>query len=165
MKGPASDGPLVKVASAPKENASELAGWLVEGAMPGAAYDRDRPGKSPFRGGELEVQLAAAAASVVSESFVPNNHSSLTIEAFFRLVATGHQSPRLDRGRFRRQALRPPNRDDCVNGMGGAGGARLGRAGRRARFGPTAIRAACRRAISGSTICTFPTRQRPDRAS
>jgi hypothetical protein len=88
VKGPASDGPLVKVASTPKENASELAGWLVEGGMPGEAtikVDRENP-----HSGEGSLKFSAPApASVVSESFVPNNHSSLTIEAYFRSSEPG----------------------------------------------------------------------------
>ena len=89
VKGPAADRPLVKVAATPKENASELAGWLVEGGMPGEAtikVDREKPHSGA---GSLKFSAPAAPASVVSESFVPNNHSSLTIEAFFRASEPG----------------------------------------------------------------------------
>jgi hypothetical protein len=88
-KGPASGGPLVRVASNSKENGSELAGWLVEGEMPGDAtikIDRENPHSGE---GSLKLSAPTAASSVVSESFVPNNHSSLTIEAFFRASEPG----------------------------------------------------------------------------
>jgi hypothetical protein len=78
------DGPPVKVVSTPSENSSALAGWLVEGPMPGEAtiaIDRDNPHSGE---GSLKLSSLAAPSSVVSDSFVPNNHSSLTIEAFFR---------------------------------------------------------------------------------
>ena len=63
---------------------SDLAGWLVEGPTPGEAtikVDRENPHSGQ---GSLKLSAPAAPSSVVSESFVPNNHSSLTIEAFFR---------------------------------------------------------------------------------
>ncbi len=83
------DGPLVKVAATPKENSPELAGWLVEGGTPGEAsikIDRENPHSGK---GSLKLTRAGRPASVVSESFVPNNHSSLTIEAFFRASEPG----------------------------------------------------------------------------
>ena len=52
--------------------------------MPGAstiAIDRENPHSGE---GSLKLSAPPAPASVVSESFVPNNHSSLLIEAFFR---------------------------------------------------------------------------------
>ena len=83
------DGPLVKVAATPKENSAELAGWLVEGGPPGEAsikVDRENPHSGK---GSLKLTAPAAPASVVSQSFVPNNHSILTIEAFFRASEPG----------------------------------------------------------------------------
>ena len=77
-------GPAVKLATAPGEGETGLAGWLVEGGMPGSstiAIDRENPHSGE---GSLKLSAPLAPASVVSESFVPNNHSSLLIEAFFR---------------------------------------------------------------------------------
>ncbi len=76
--------PLVKAVSAPSAAKPDLAGWLVEGAAADAGsieIDRENPHSGQ---GSLKLSSPAAASSVVSESFVPNISSSLTIEAFFR---------------------------------------------------------------------------------
>ncbi len=88
-KGALPAAPVVKVASAPKDISSELSGWLVEGPMPGEAtikIDRENPHAGQ---GSLKLSSPAAPSSVVSDSFVPNNHSTLTIEAFFRASEPG----------------------------------------------------------------------------
>lgn len=57
--------------------------------MPGSgtiAIDRENPHSGQ---GSLKLSSAMAAAAAVSESFVPNVHSSLTIEAFFRASEPG----------------------------------------------------------------------------
>ena len=86
VKQSPSPAPDVKSAStdpAPAPSPSDLAGWLVEGPTPGAstiAIDREKPHSGQ---GSLKLSSPSSSASVVSESFVPNIHSSLTIEAFF----------------------------------------------------------------------------------
>jgi hypothetical protein len=67
----------------------ELAGWHVEGPTPSSsviAIDREKPHSGQ---GSMKLSSPLAAASVISESFVPNIHSSLTIEAFFRAPEPG----------------------------------------------------------------------------
>ena len=64
------------------------AGWS-EGADARRRRRSRSIARTPTRGREAEVQLAVAPASVVSESFVPNIHSSLTIQAFFRASEPG----------------------------------------------------------------------------
>ena len=89
VKEPLAGGPLVKVASTTSGGSRELAGWLVEGAARGEAsikVDRENPHSGE---GSLKLDAPVAPASVISESFVPNNHSSLTIEAFFRASEPG----------------------------------------------------------------------------
>jgi hypothetical protein len=88
-KEPVLGRPPVKAASARSGGVPELAGWLVEEATPGEAaikIDRENP-----HSGEGSLKLCApdGPASVISESFAPNNHSSLTIEAFFRASEPG----------------------------------------------------------------------------
>jgi hypothetical protein len=66
-----------------------LAGWHVEGSTSGGgtiAIDRDHPhaGQS-----SLKVDSHAGPVSVVSDAFVPNIPSSLTISAFFRASLPG----------------------------------------------------------------------------
>jgi len=81
--------PLVKAVRAPVAGKSELTGWVVEGATPDSGsieIDRENPHSGH---GSLKLSSPAAASSVVSESFVPNISSSLTIEAFFRASEPG----------------------------------------------------------------------------
>ena len=81
--------PLVKAVAAPVSAKSELSGWLVLGATPDAGsieIDRENPHSGQ---GSMKLSSGAAASSVVSESFVPNISSSLTIEAFFRAKDPG----------------------------------------------------------------------------
>ncbi len=67
-------------------------GWRVEsdhagaGAPPGAPAASIRiDGENPHSGaGSLRLASAAGTASIVSDAFVPNVQSSLTIQAFFR---------------------------------------------------------------------------------
>jgi hypothetical protein len=68
----------------PSRGKNELAGWLAECTTPGAAtiaIDHENPHSGQ---GSLKLSSPMAYSSVVSESFVPNIHSSLTIEAYFR---------------------------------------------------------------------------------
>ena len=59
------------------------AGWSESTTPGGASIAIDR--ENPHSGqGSLKLSSPTASSSVVSESFVPNIHSSLTIEAFFR---------------------------------------------------------------------------------
>jgi hypothetical protein len=69
---------------APANGKNDLAGWKVECSMPGAAtiaIDQNNPHSGQ---GSLKLSSPIASSSVASESFVPNIHSSLTIEAYFR---------------------------------------------------------------------------------
>jgi hypothetical protein len=64
-------------------------GWRLEGNPIGAstiAIDRDNPHTGE---GSLRITAAAGSVSVVSEPFVPDLRSSLTIQAFFRALAPG----------------------------------------------------------------------------
>jgi hypothetical protein len=68
----------------PTSGKNDLAGWLVESATAGGASIAIDP-ENPHSGqGSLKLSSPMAGASVVSESFVPNIQSSLTIEAYFR---------------------------------------------------------------------------------
>ncbi len=86
---PLAGGPVVKVASTRSGGPVELAGWLVDEATPGSAeikVDRENPHSGA---GSLKLSAPEAPAAVISESFVPNNQSSLLIEAFFRASEPG----------------------------------------------------------------------------
>jgi hypothetical protein len=66
-----------------------LVGWHVEGSASGTgtiAIDRNLPHSGQ---GSLKLDAHAAPLSVVSEAFVPNIPSSLTIQAFFRASNPG----------------------------------------------------------------------------
>ncbi len=82
-----------------------LGGWKVEGGPSGAgtvAID----GANPHAGqGSLRFTAAAGPVSVVSDSFVPNVQSSLTVQVFVRARCARHQDSRLDRRGIGRTAV------------------------------------------------------------
>ncbi len=76
------DGRAHTTATSPGQQA--LSGWHADGGAAGGAtiaIDRDQPHSGH---GSLKLDSSVAAASVVSDAFVPNIQSSLTIQAFFR---------------------------------------------------------------------------------
>jgi hypothetical protein len=81
---PASRQPEVSPAATPYTGRNVLAGWLAESTTPGAASIAIDTANPHSGRGSLKLSSQAAYSSVVSESFVPNIHSSLTIEAYFR---------------------------------------------------------------------------------
>ena len=86
-KEPGAQRPDVGPARAPATGKNDLAGWLAESTMPGGAsiaVDTENPHSGK---GSLRLSSPTAYSSVVSESFVPNTYSSLTIEAYFRASA------------------------------------------------------------------------------
>ncbi len=80
--------PALEPAGAAGNSAPPSCGWQLEGGKPGpeagaARVTIDR--KDPHAGaGSLRLSSAAGAASVLSDPFVPDALSSLTIQAFFR---------------------------------------------------------------------------------
>jgi hypothetical protein len=89
---PGEADPALKPAGAGTNSSAVPVGWRVEaaqsdaGAAAGAATATITiDGENPHSGeGSLRVAAAAGPASVVSDAFVPNVQSSLTIQAFFR---------------------------------------------------------------------------------
>ena len=89
---PGEADPALKPRRAGTDAAAVPAGWRVEGSKPdagpaagAAAATIAIDGENPHSGqGSLRLTSAAGPASVVSEAFVPNVQSSLTIQAFFR---------------------------------------------------------------------------------
>ena len=83
-KDPQARQPEAGAAATPSRGKNDLAGWLAESTTPGSAsitIDHENPHSGQ---GSLKLSTPLAYSSVVSESFVPNIHSSLTIEAYFR---------------------------------------------------------------------------------
>ena len=89
---PGEADPALKPVGAGANAAAVPVGWRVEGSKPeaGAAAGAATAtimidGENPHSGeGSLRLTSAAGPASVVSDAFVPNVQSSLTIQAFFR---------------------------------------------------------------------------------
>jgi len=86
---PAAQGAAGAPATPPGGSPPVPWGWRVEANQAGAstiAIDRENPHSGQ---GSLRLTAAMAPASVVSETFVPNVQSSLTIQAFYRASSPG----------------------------------------------------------------------------